>query len=206
MLGDPLFSVPMTLAREGFDILPPQARGTTPHLCFEIHGRPETHFNLLSDQCVSVNTLYSAVPSDFQVGFNVLTRVGISALNSNNECIFIEVSIGNQCTPIIWRSDRNGDGVLDPETTTRFDSGGISVTRRRTHVRISVPNCDSHRLVMYVTCDNLAEGVPMIRFDITRGVNLLPTSHGLLGMALMSSNDVFPTQDRCYGVTSPTNC
>ena len=68
----------------------------------------------------------------------------------------------------------NGNPVVDS-----FYSNGIRVRRLLNRVRISVPNCENKNLVMMVTCQNRPE--PMIRFDIMRGLNLKPTSHGLLG-------------------------
>ena len=47
-------------------------------------------------------------------------------------------------------------------------------------VRISVPNCENVQLVMWIVCEEV-RGEGMLRFIITRGVNLRPTSHGLLG-------------------------
>ena len=187
VVGDPLFSVPLTFTREGFENLPRGAKGI-PHLCYEIHGQANSSFNLLSDACTSVNALYSAMETTEPVGFNVLTKIGISALNSINQCVFIEVGLENGCTPIIRSSDRDGDGILDPMEMIRFESHGVSVAKRRRHIRVSVPNCDgARRLVMYVMCD-LNTSVPMIRFDVTRGINLSPTSHGLIGTYVLNHN------------------
>ena len=47
-------------------------------------------------------------------------------------------------------------------------------------MRVSVPNCESVQLVMWIVCEEV-RGEEMLKFTITRGVNLRPTSHGLLG-------------------------
>ena len=74
------------------------------------------------------------------------------------------------------------DGKLYSVEFAMYDSSGVSVTKRQTHVRVSVPNCGDVRLVMYATCIIGSDaGTPTIRFDITRGINLSPTSHGLMG-------------------------
>lgn len=177
MVGDPLYSVPMSLVQQA---VPPAVGEGVPHLCFQIHGEPETHFNLLSDNCTSINALYSAVSSDDPVGFHVIRRIGISTVDSADRCIFVQVGVENGCTPIIQSSDSDGDGELDAVETMIYDSMGVSVRRRRNRVRVSVPNCGVQRLVMHVSCEE-SGGAPMIRFDITRGINLTPTSHGLIG-------------------------
>lgn len=188
--SDPLYSVPLSFDSEDFQALPMTegVRDTTPHLCFEIHGNPESYFNLVSDACVSVNALYTAVtvtnPGSY--GTNVITKVGITAVDSTGGCAFIEIGVGNGCLPIVRSQDLNGDGELDPVEMAEYNLNGISVSKRRTHVRVSVPNCGSVRLVMYTSCESSEESnTTMLRFDITRGTNLLPTSHGLMGRLII---------------------
>ena len=141
-------------------------------MCFEVIGRPDTYFNFITDQCTSVNVLYSSIPSDFPAGFNVITKIGISAIDTATECVFIDIGTNNSCNPIIYNANLNS-------AEAPYNRNGISAVQRRTHVRISVPNCGNSRLVMYVTCEN--GSVPMLRFDVTRCINLSPTSHGILG-------------------------
>ncbi len=187
VVGDPLFSIPMQLSPEGVALLEAQQpsfrRGGSriPHLCFQIHGEPDTHFNFLSDACTSVNARYSAVQSEYEVGINVITRIGVSAVDALEQCVYIEVGVDNGCMPTVRSSD------MDAVTTPRFNARGVLVAKRRNYVRISVPNCGRQRLVMYISCESQADsdlGVPMLRFDITRGINLSPTSHGLLGVLI----------------------
>lgn len=184
VLGDPLFSVPLSFDSEDFQVLPMTmlARKTTPHLCFEIHGDAGSYFNFVSDTCTSVNALYAAVDSPTLTGFNVITNVGITAKDSSGRCVLIEIGVGNNCQPIVRSEDLDGDGELDPVNTTMYNSNSVHVSRRRTHVRVSVPNCGNTRLVMYASCSRLEDSnTLMMRFDITRGINLSPTSHGLIG-------------------------
>lgn len=180
VLGEPLFSVPMTLTPEGFENLPREARSRIPHLCFQIHGQPDKHFNFLSDSCTSVNALYSALPSEYLAGLHVITRMGISTVNLAGQCVFVEVGIENGCVPIVRGSFMAGEGGLD--VTTMYAVEGVSVRKRRNRVRVSLPNCGKQQLVMHFSCGSGGGGdMPMIRFDITRGINLSPTSHGLIG-------------------------
>ena len=182
--GDPLFSVPLSFGSEDFQGLPMTtgARETIPHLCFEIHGKAESYFNLVSDNCTSVNALYTAVTNPPSFELNIISKVGITAVDSTGSCVFIEIGRGNDCLPIVRSQDLNGDGELDPVETAVYDSNEISISRRRTHVRVSVPNCKSVHLIMYVSCERSEfHAARMIRLDIRRGINLSPTSHGLLG-------------------------
>ena len=156
---------------------------TVPHLCYEIHGKAGSYFNLLSDTCTSVNAEYKAAfDEDVPIFLNVISRIGIVTKNSNGSCVSIEVSVDNRCMPLVSREGPGGSLMTHPVEAAEYKSSGISVTRRLTHVRISVPNCGSTRLVMYAACITSEDsGASTIRFDITRGINLSPTSHGLMG-------------------------
>ena len=154
VIGDPLFTVPIN------------SDGRS--LCFEIHGEPNRIFNLVSDQCTSINANYTAM--NIPENGNVISQIGIRAVPSAGECKNVRVELQG-CRAFIGSAEvigiRNEDNV--------------AVRRMRNRVRISVPNCDNLNLVMWVMCQNIS-GQPMIRFVITRGLNLRPTSHGLLGM------------------------
>ena len=156
IIGDPLYEVPVIINGEG----------NTMSLCYEIHGEPREHFNLISDTCVSVNALYSSMidPSNG----NIISKIGVLAEDSNGVCQEIEADLEG-CTARV-----NGTVV------TMYNQDGIHVMRRTNRIRISVPNCESTDLVMWVTCEVQGEQ-PMIRFVVARGFNLRPTSHGLVG-------------------------
>jgi len=157
---------------------------SVPHLCYEIHGKARSYFNLLSDSCTSVNAEYRAAFDDENVPFflNIISRIGVVTKNSNGSCVFIEVGVDNRCMPLVSREGPGGSLITRPVEAAEYTSDGISVTRRLTHVRISVPNCGSTRLVMYITCTTSeVSGASAVTFDITRGINLSPTSHGIMG-------------------------
>ena len=165
IIGDPLFAVPLFVTN-GSQLLPERR---LPHLCYEIHGRDRWYLNLISDTCVSVNAHYTAANRTIDV--NVISKVGIKAVNSSGHCVNIEVGIQNGCVPIITETGRPAVPM------NRYSSGRISVSKHRERVRVSVPNCENVQLVMWITCEDLQR----IHFVVTRGVNLRPTSHGLLG-------------------------
>ena len=50
--GDPLFIVPLSLTPNSTSF------EENPSLCYEIHGKSRSTFNLISDNCTSVNALY----------------------------------------------------------------------------------------------------------------------------------------------------
>ena len=121
-----------------------------------------------------MNALYTGLePStEDSVGFNVISVIGVRAVNSEGECVNITVDAASNCTPSVIDSQ----GVQ--ATGVRYNRAGVAVSRVRNRARISVPNCGVNRLVMWVTCQDRG----MLRFDLTRGVQLRPTSHGLLGI------------------------
>ena len=169
--GDPFFIVPLSLTPNSAPF-----RDNT-SLCYEIHGSPGSTFNLISDTCTSVNALYSVSSVDNRLNF--ISEIGVKAVDLNGDCVDIRVAVDNNCTVEIRRG--NDDITVLP----RFESGGITVRQSAGSVRISVSNCANSRLVMWVKCREV-NGQPQLRFDITRGLNLNPTSHGLLGECALS--------------------
>ena len=167
VIGDPLFEADLWFANE--------TREFSYSLCYEIHGRSNRHFNLISDTCVSVNAYYIAM-NDPMNG-NIISAFGIRAVdNSGSSCTNIEVS-QNQTTGYC---ELRVNGVQTPA----YSMNGISATLRSSYkARVSVPNCEQLPLVMWIKCRNVQDQF-MMRFDIMRGVNLRPTSHGLLGNLL----------------------
>lgn len=156
MIGDPLFTCPMD----------PDL-----NLCYEIHGRGNENFNVISDACVSVNSLYIPVN-----GMNVVGAVGVRAEDSKGMCRNVKVDLDG-CTV----SAGVGDDMKTLGASERLSMNGITARKTRSdRVRISVPNCNNVKLVMWVICEH-RERINMIRFQIARGLNLAPTSHGLLG-------------------------
>ena len=144
------------------------------NLCFEVHGQPDTHFNIISDACVSVNALYvSAMTVDGPI--NIISSIGIRAQDNQGNCQNIRVDL-NECNVSTGMG-----GVLATLNTSTYSQDGVTILKRMTDkVHVSVPNCDNFMLNMWVICER-GDPVDMIRFQITRGINLRPTSHGLLG-------------------------
>ena len=158
VVGDPLYSVPVYSSNSSLQSV---------SLCFEIHGAVDKVFNLVSDRCVSVNALYSSMinPNDG----NIITSVGIRAVDTSGRCVNVVVSLSDQCFPIV-----------NSNTVTFYNRFGVSVRKRGDKVSVSVPNCENEQLVMWMVCRTI--GIQrMLDFTVTRGLNLRPTSHGLLG-------------------------
>lgn len=157
VIGDPLFTVPI------------DSDDQERNLCFEVHGRRDTDFNLISDKCVSVNAHYAAAGD-----LNIISSIGVRAEGDDGVCTNIRVDLEG-CTI----SAGTGGGLTE---VGAFSVAGVSARKtRRDRVRISVPNCDNVNLVLWVICERRPNNLDMIRFQIARGVNLASTSHGLLG-------------------------
>ena len=154
--GDPLYEVPIIVDEEG----------KTLFLCYEVRGQANQHFNLISDTCVSVNALYSPMINPSKG--NIISKIGIIAEDNSGTCQQIEADLEG-CTARV-----NGTKV------TMYNQNGIYIKRQTNRIRISVPNCETEDLVMWVICE-VHRGQPMIKFVVARGFNLRPTSHGLVG-------------------------
>ena len=164
-------------------------------LCFEVHGQPNRWFNLVSDECTTVNALYSALSSRL----NVIDEIAVRTVDSSGQCVNISVGVGDNCSAVV-------DGVASPS----FSRGGVrvrsypnggSVGAAGRRVRISVPNCNDLTLVMWVLCEErefeLVEGAgeeeetrtverTAIKFIVMRGLNYgNRRAHGILGESLL---------------------
>ena len=164
VIGDPLYEAALWFEDESreFDYA----------LCYEIHGSSNQNFNLISDTCVSVTGLYTAMNNP--AAGNIISSMGIRATDSAGSCQNIAV-VQNQAT---GRCELSVNGLQ----MTEYQQNGIGARLRNggTKVRVSVPNCEQLNLVLVVRCQTVSNQ-HMIRFDVVRGVNLRPTSHGLLG-------------------------
>ena len=150
IIGDPLFTV--TLPQEDAS------------MCYEVHGQAGKYFNLISDTCLSVNALFSDVPSNPRI--NRMSEIGIEARNTENVCVEIRIRIDGCAASL-------GEGDL----TLPYQQGGIRIKSYPRRWRVSVPNCASTQAVLWIFCDSM----DMLRLHIARGNNLAPSSHGLLG-------------------------
>ena len=169
VIGDPLFTVPFFAGEEAIN------------LCYEIHGRANSIFNFVSDECVNVNAHYQHIAAN---DFNIINAIAVRAEGRSGNCRDIRVDLEGCAASV---SQIGGGDLIAlnsiPGSNGHLDEDGISVWQKNDRVRIAVPNCDQLKLVMYVVCERsrTPENPDMIRFVVTRGVNLRPSSHGLLG-------------------------
>ena len=165
-IGDPLFKVPIHVDQALIDQNPALAEAC---LCYEVHGRDNGTFNLLSDMCTSVNARYTSMPNP--VAGNIISAIGVTAIDQDGVCHQIEASI-DQCMVTV-------DGTpLDIQKP--YNDAGITVIRYQGRIKIAVPNCGKTDLVLWFICKNV-HNVLISEFIIARGVNIQPTSHGLVG-------------------------
>ena len=157
-MGEPLFTVPLWLNVS--NLL------NNPALCYEVEGKPDKTFNLVSDVCTSVNAYYS--PRKNVGGSNVITQIGIIAKGISNQCRRILLN-ANGCTVAV-----NGTVV------STYQQDGIAVDKIGDRVRVTMPNCGSPSLVAWIVCEEV-QNVKKLHFTVSRGVNLRPTSHGIIG-------------------------
>ena len=174
VIGDPLMTVPILVQDSVLQML----NATRLSLCYEIHGRADAIFNLVTDECATVNAHYH----DLTNYLNVIDQIGVRAVDDNNQCRNIQVDV-NGCAASI-DGTRLGAGA-------RYSSGGINVRVYSNRVRISVPNCNELQLIMWVICESRTLEDPfgdgqvtgdMIKFVVMRGLNFgHRKAHGLLG-------------------------
>ena len=133
-------------------------------LCYEVHGDSNQYFNLISDTCVSANAYYTEMPLNSRR--NRMSSVGIRASSGGLEgCVEVQIDLEG-CRAAVGGREVNGSVTI----------GMVRVRRIRNLWRVFVPNCDLPGMVMWVTCMS-----NRLRFDVRRGANLRPSSHGLLG-------------------------
>ena len=129
---------------------------------------------------------------------NIMSMIGVRASTDDNQCYNIRVA-RDQCQAFVQGPD--SEEVLLEEN---MEFGGLSVRLYPNRVRISAPNCDQVTLVMWVICETRL-GQDMLQFVVSRGVNLRPTSHGLLGKSLIVNNTSPPSVQRISYLYSGTS-
>lgn len=135
VVGDPLFTVPLYIPNIADSLGLEEAS-----LCFEIHGDHDKYFNLVSDQCISVNSHYVAADKFW----NIIDEVAIRAVDNSGTCRNIRVSL-DACAATV-------DG-FDVTSRMQFDGIQIYPAGIGKRVRISVPNCNTrYSLVMWIQC------------------------------------------------------
>ena len=177
-MADPVFTVPID-TRNTSGIV----EGTP--LCYEVHGKNNTYFNLISDDCTSVNFyimeyLVEWLPGDFEAT-NVIKMIGVVATDALNECHYIQVEVLDNGT---CAAQVNGNSL----DSGRFEHNNITMNHKNSLVRISVPNCAPPQLhlVMWVRCQRLkftttSAELIMTKFVISRGLKHRALAHGLVG-------------------------
>ena len=100
---------------------------------------------------------------------NIITAIGVKAVNTQGHCVNIIVTLSQQCVPLVESS-----------LTMYYRKHGVSVMKHGEGVSVSVPNCENEQLIMWIMCLTIGSQ-KMIDFNIRRGLNLRSTSHGLLG-------------------------
>ena len=156
VIADPLFTVPILGGGQ---------------LCYEVHGQPGYVFNLVSDKCTSVSADYE--PMDIPENANIIRAIGVKAVGTSSTCHNIEVHL-------VSGSEHITALVDNVQVTGTTQVNGIRVRRFSDWVCISVPNCEYLDLVMWMMYQERGDQ-RMLMFVITRGYNLAPTSHGLVG-------------------------
>ena len=135
-------------------------------LCYEVHGREERIYNLVSDQCVFVNT-HLKMASNPKVG-NIMARIGIMAMDNDGKCHKILADLNGKNLTV--------NGVVNNTWLHK----GIIVHRFGDKVNVAVPNCKGQRMVFSIIFHYM-NGADMIKFIIADGRGLSPSSHGLIG-------------------------
>lgn len=171
---DMVMSVPL-------DISPSQLglTGNTLSLCYQIHGEAGKYFNLLSDECVSVNA--HVIQPRRDIDSNVMDQIGVRAVGSNGSCYSIQMdrqgcSVHINGQPLSGNTDFQEEDIVVKHYAASF--------REPQSVQISVPNCDGGSIDMFISCtsyniQNMATEI--LQFGSTRGEALAEPPHGLIG-------------------------
>ena len=177
IIGDPVYTVPLQISPEMMAANPNTANLS---LCYEIHGRANSFFNLVSDRCVSITAEYLQSVNNSRL--NVIGTIGVLAVDNNGDCQRITVD-GNGCVASV--------GATAVTPAAPYNNSGIRVRMNRRHYRIAVPNCELQDLVVWAICEDQNS----LKFVITRGFNLQPTSHGLVGELYLFPSEAIHQRD-----------
>lgn len=164
--ADPVFAVPIHVVEFDLTELNPGELS----MCYEIHGDEDKWFNFISDKCLSLNAYYKRGKVFNRIG-HVIRELGILAEDDNRQCRQVLA---------VMNDDGDCSVMVDGSEVNVSNSGGLRVNKNRNRIRVSVPNCDNHRVVIWASCEDFF-GNQIMRLVVTRGLNLRPTSHGFLG-------------------------
>ena len=165
-----------------------------PALCYEVLGKPDSVFNIVSTHCTSVNALYSSLDAQR----NVITMLGLLAVDNGGVCVRVEVG-ADDCLPKVG-------GVRQ---SSQYNKNGVSVTWSKGLVNIVVPDCSRGDIVVSASCNTVGSQA-ILGITLVRQLNYHPGSHGLLGKAqylcsyqVLSFGTSYRNQMICQAITVP---
>ena len=172
VIEDSLFTVPILVSEDQLSAI----NMTKLSLCYQVQGDSGEWFNLVTDECVSVNGHYTSHNGTV----TVMDSIGVRAVDNAGHCVNIGVDV-NECAATV-------NGAPLP-IMGRYSSEGVNVRRYRNRVRISVPNCAEITLVMWAICEQRTLRLTqttitrdVIKFVVMRGLNDgNQQAHGLIG-------------------------
>lgn len=181
VLADPMFTVPLFTP----------SLSPSPSLCYEIYGEDDKHFNLLSDQCISVNAHYKRfanegdTPLTHSRPFHVIDEIGVRISGGDRGCFDVLIQLHErQCIVAI-----NGKAMQGGY----YRQGSLHIVASPNHVSLSVPNCGYGHIVLKVQSKLMSSlrskrtksGVILreafLEFGIESGAGITPSVHGLIG-------------------------
>ena len=149
-------------------------------LCYQVHGEEGKFYNLLSDDCVSVNAHVNQPYADINI--HIIDKIGIRAVGNNGTCYDISIERENCAVSI------NNQSL---QTNNHFQEEGIEVVSESLTeiptIRISVPNCEKPTIdYMFISCTeytirDTSSPTDILQFGSTRGKSQVQPPHGLIG-------------------------
>ena len=144
--GDPFFTVPLFVSRSQLKNL----NISSLSLCYEVLGTVGRYFNLITDECTSVNAHYHAMNSFL----NSIDEIAVQAVDSDNVCHNIWITLP-KCTTHV-------DNTIIEES---YAALGIHIRKYDSQVHIVVPNCEGLPLSMWVVCEECSMDDPTLGRD-----------------------------------------
>ena len=153
----------------------------TVSLCYQVHGEKGKFYNLVSDDCLSINAHVSQPIAG--VNSHVMDKITIRAIGSNGACYNISI-VRENCEVTV-----NHPIFIN----SRFEEEGITVFNDRMIARdpnvvhISVPNCGRALVdVMNITCSEYKirtslAAMEVLELTTTRGISPIEAAQGLVG-------------------------
>ena len=177
VVADPLLNVHL--------LLPSAHPLSKASLCYELRGMADKYFNLLSNNCTSINAHYATVPGHPDI--NIIDEVSVRTTDLANRCI--DVSINLQCTTVVNSTPLGPNQEYASNGVTVGKYGGASV-------QVAIPSCSGGQsLALRVECQSGTlrdvDAIPfiarMMKIVVRRSlVTTGGSSHGLLGMFIFT--------------------